>query len=418
MKFKRNFFSILIFISTFIVLLISNYKVVKANNDDLKVEYSAFFSKDFLISGWSDYVEDNTKLWYKGNYPSAIKIGLVNQPSGMSGTVIYEVNLSGSGWLNSVENRAEIGDASLGAKPLEAIKIRLNGDLAENYDIYYSVLQDGEFTPWVKNGEVAGEFGVGKHILGLRVSITKKDTTEPSESKVIASNKRYEADKNKIDITNIDTSKKFLALTYDDGPSAKVTPRVLDILKANNAKATFFIIGLHTGGNEKILKRAYEEGHDIGNHTYRHKDLSKQTLADRKDAIVSTSEIIKNVTGKAPYLLRPPYGAYNRETLDMISSLSLSNIMWSVDTLDWKHKNSKKIIDHVLENAKDGDIILMHDIYTSTADATEVLVPELIKRGFTLVTISELAAIKGVDLQVGHTYNSFRNKKSKRLNKS
>ena len=203
----------------------------------------------------------------------------------------------------------------------------------------------------------------------------------------------------------IDPSKPMIALTYDDGPRAASTGRILDVLELFGARATFFVVGNLASKNPEILKRANDIGCLVGNHTYSHPELTKLSKNTLKTEIDSTSSAIYNAIGKYPTLIRPPYGDYNQFVKD---NTDKPLILWSVDTLDWKYKNADHVINHVLTNVKDGDIVLMHDLYDTTAAATEKLVPELIKRGFQLVTVEELAKYKGKTMKAHNTYSSFR----------
>ena len=389
-----------VFLVLFLVLVgIFNFNFTSKAEGDLKASYQAFFAKEGEYSGWSKDIEDNTKLYYNNQYPPALKVGLVNQPEGMSGTVVYQVNLSGSGWLDPVENRTETGAADINAAPLEAVKIWLNGELANNYDIYYKVLQNGEFGAWIKNGEVAGRFGEGSHISGLVIAITKKDAGEPAESKKLEVNIPH--------TTAIDPNKPMVALTYDDGPNAHVTSHILTLLEQNNARATFFMVGSNVRPNASLVKRMVKNGNEVGNHTWNHKYLPKLSEAERRNILEMTNSVIAEVSGVSPKLVRAPYGAVDRNTYDTFKTMNMPNILWSIDTLDWKHKNAATSINTVLTHVKDGDIILMHDIYPATAQASDTIIPELIKRGYQLVTVSELSALRG-SMQAGRSYSSFR----------
>ena len=396
---KKNLMLAALLAISLVSLFAFNHKAYA--DEGMSVSYKGFFSKEGPKAGWSEEISDNTKVYFRSNYPSALQIGLVNQPAGMSGTVVYQVNSSGKGWLPAVENRAETGVADMGAQPLEAIKVWLNGDLAKNYDIYYKVLQNGQFGAWVKNGEVAGDFGQGTHISGFVISITKKGAGEPAESKQLPINQVQAKS------SNIDPNKPMIAITYDDGPSSTVTPRIIAILEKNNAKATFFMVGSNVGKNASLVKKMADNGYELGNHTWAHKYLPKQSEAERRQALNMTNDAIQQASSVRPKLVRAPYGGVDRATYDTFSALGMPNVLWSIDTLDWKHKNAQMTIDAVLSKVKDGDIILMHDIHSATADASAVLIPELIKRGYQLVTVSELASYRG-GLVAGKSYGSFR----------
>jgi polysaccharide deacetylase len=207
-------------------------------------------------------------------------------------------------------------------------------------------------------------------------------------------------------ITNkkINNSDKLIALTFDDGPNYN-TGKVLDVLAKYNVKATFFVLGSKAKDNKKILKRAYDSGMEIGNHTFNHLLLTKYKENVIKDEIDKTSSVIFEVTGRYPKLLRPSYGVYNN-IVKKIGNMPI--IIWDIDTLDWKYHNSKRIASRVINKVKDGDIILMHDIYSATANSLNIIIPELQNRGYTFVTIPELFYYKEITLEKGMVYGCAR----------
>ena len=207
-------------------------------------------------------------------------------------------------------------------------------------------------------------------------------------------------------ITNkkINNSDKLIALTFDDGPNYN-TGKVLDVLAKYNVKATFFVLGSKAKDNKKILKRAYDSGMEIGKHTFNHLLLTKYKENVIKDEIDKTSSVIFEVTGRYPKLLRPSYGVYNN-IVKKIGNMPI--IIWDIDTLDWKYHNSKRIASRVINKVKDGDIILMHDIYSATANSLNIIIPELQNRGYTFVTIPELFYYKEITLEKGMVYGYAR----------
>ena len=202
----------------------------------------------------------------------------------------------------------------------------------------------------------------------------------------------------------IDPSKPMVALTFDDGPSA-YTRDILDQLEKYDAHATFFVVGNRVASNASTIKRAYDMGCEIGNHSWSHPQLSAISVTEMKNELNKTDEAVRKITGETPALLRPPYGAVDA---DVKAYAGKPLIHWSIDTLDWSHRTASKTISSVLNNVRDGSIVLMHDIYAPTRDAAVSLIPTLISRGYQLVTVSEMAAYRGVNLQDGTIYYSIR----------
>lgn len=190
----------------------------------------------------------------------------------------------------------------------------------------------------------------------------------------------------------IDTSKKVVALTYDDGPS-KYTNELLDVLKDNDAVATFFVIGNKVNIYSDTLVKAINNGNEIGNHSYNHKWLTKLTTEDFKKQISQTQDVIYDNTGYTPINFRPTYGSINS---NIRKNINLNVVLWNVDTMDWKYKSVDRIVSRATKKTNDLDIILMHDTRKRTVEATKKIIPELKKQGFQFVTVSELQEIKKI----------------------
>lgn len=199
-------------------------------------------------------------------------------------------------------------------------------------------------------------------------------------------------------------NKKLLAFTFDDGPSMKTTTRLLDGLKQYDAKVTFFVLGNRVEANQTVLKRAYQEGHEIGSHTYNHRNLLLLDNFSRIQEMKETNQIIEDVIGIKPTLLRPPYGSINEET-KKISNMHI--IEWNIDTLDWKLKDKELIAQEIINNAHDGAIILLHDIYEPSVEGALLAMETLQKQGYAFVTISEMAELKNVTLDYTTLYHQF-----------
>lgn len=205
---------------------------------------------------------------------------------------------------------------------------------------------------------------------------------------------------------------KYIALTFDDGPSSN-TPRLLDGLAEYDVKATFFLLGHRLEAKSDIVKRIFDEGHSIGNHSFNHKELTKLTLEAINYQIDETNELIFGITGQETILLRPPYGSKSSKVIDIAKSKNMSIINWNVDPQDWKNKSAEDIARHIIGKAKDGDIILLHDIYSKSVDATLIVVDELTKAGFKFVTVDELIEIKQGKAEAGFVYTSGMGKSEK-----
>lgn len=200
-------------------------------------------------------------------------------------------------------------------------------------------------------------------------------------------------------------NKKTVALSYDDGPSGERTNKILTILNKNKAHATFFMVGNKLEKGKEIVKNVYNSGNEIGSHTYAHGNLTRQTHEERAFDLQKTDEIYNKITGDNISLMRPPYGAYKK---DMLGEFNYSVILWNIDTEDWRYRNVDRIIETVLDNLSDGSIILMHDSYDTTIEATEKLLPILYSKGYQVVSVSELAKLKDVELEKNTAYRRFK----------
>lgn len=189
-------------------------------------------------------------------------------------------------------------------------------------------------------------------------------------------------------VKHIDPDAPMVALTFDDGPTKKYTSAILDALKEHQASATFFVLGSRANDFPDILQRMVLEGNEIGNHTFTHKQLTTLSKENVEEEISATQESIHDVTNKYPSLIRPPYGSKNDTVMQCANGKKI--VTWSLDTEDWRSRNVEKIVNKVLSEVKDGDIILMHDLYDTTAEAAIILIPKLQDMGFQLVTVSEL----------------------------
>lgn len=209
---------------------------------------------------------------------------------------------------------------------------------------------------------------------------------------------------------------KLIALTFDDGPNNKTTGRILDILEKNGSVATFFVVGYNIENGISTIKRAEKMGCEIGNHSKDHKNLTKCSNSTIASQVGGPNRMLKELADIDVEVFRAPGGSF--EGVEKIIGMPI--IQWSIDTLDWKHKDAankgrseaqrnkdlRKIADKVVNNAEKGDIVLMHDIYEFTADLCEIVIPELVAKGFKLVTVSEMYEAYGIELENAKVYYS------------
>jgi peptidoglycan/xylan/chitin deacetylase (PgdA/CDA1 family) len=203
-------------------------------------------------------------------------------------------------------------------------------------------------------------------------------------------------------VTPEDTeNKKLVALTFDDGPHSRWTNELLDVLQEENVPATFFVLGSRASRYPDLVRRAFDSGHQIGSHTFNHKDLTKLPQGDIDFEIGESAAVIERITGQKPAFTRPPYGAVNQAVQDTAKT---PLIMWSVDPEDWKSQNIDQIFTHVMDNTKDGSIVLLHDIYGTTIEAVKKIIPEMRQRNFVFLTVQQLMAARGKNLENGSIY--------------
>ncbi len=387
LPFLRIIYTFMLFLCAVFCL---SYNTVYAAPSGFRITFTTYMQG----KGYTDWVGDDTDLSQDGSYPTALKAIIYNLPKEAKGSVRYQASYDGSTWSDWAVDGERMGDPSSNKK-FKAIKLELQGAISSTYDVYFKILSQGEWSKWYKDGEAAV---ASDHIDGINLSVRTKGKPEPGKK----------MDLSDVDVSGIDPSKPMVALTFDDGPNAEATNRILDSLQAVGGKATFFVVGTRlTGKNLEALKRAASSGMEIGNHTYAHAYLTKQTKEERLQAMKSVNDIVYENTGQRVRNFRPPGGLYNDEILGEIESFDMAVALWAIDTLDWKHQNPEKTTVSILDNIKDGDIVLMHDLFVPTATAAEKVIPELHKRGFQLVTMAQLAKLRG-GLETGKVYNSFR----------
>ena len=273
----------------------------------------------------------------------------------------------------------------------EDVSVRINND--ENSDELVKLSRGDSITRIGSNddgwSEVVYENNKG-YVKSGYLSLVK-----PSDNNVLKINKNR----------NINVHGLMVALTFDDGPKASSTGRILDVLEKNHVVATFFDLGKLVNVHPEVTKREEAIGCEVGSHSYDHPNLSNLSISNIQLQVENSRNAFVSALGHDVSLFRAPYGSVSTTVK---ANIPYPLINWNVDTLDWKSKNKDAILNEVRKiNNLDGKIVLMHSIYESTADAVEELVPELINKGYQLVTVSELAYYKGSSLNVGEVYYGF-----------
>jgi peptidoglycan/xylan/chitin deacetylase (PgdA/CDA1 family) len=230
-------------------------------------------------------------------------------------------------------------------------------------------------------------FGLGIFALfsGVLTAVAQDSNSTPSPTPSPAKPATY---------AQVRVDQPYIAMTFDDGPSAENTPRLLEMLKQRNIKATFFLIGQNAASNPDLVRRILADGHEIGNHSWTHPQLSKLS-DDRVTAeITKTQDAIKDASGFSPTLLRPPYGAITPRQREWIENqFGLNVILWSVDPFDWKRPGASVITQRILSQVRPGAIILSHDIHKQTVDAMPATLDGLLAKGYKFATVSQLIAM-------------------------
>jgi len=199
----------------------------------------------------------------------------------------------------------------------------------------------------------------------------------------------------KTAVSSVHVDGPYIALTFDDGPNQKLTPRLLDLLAEHHIHVTFFVVGENAAEYPEILQRAVREGHEVGNHTWSHPNLAKTSDENVRSQIKRTEEAITNAIGSRPTLFRPPYGSVTARQKHFIhDELGYEIILWEVDPLDWKNPGPNVVSSRILKETRPGSIVLAHDIHAQTIQAMPATLTELEAKGFKFVTVSQLLKLQ------------------------
>jgi peptidoglycan/xylan/chitin deacetylase (PgdA/CDA1 family) len=219
--------------------------------------------------------------------------------------------------------------------------------------------------------------GIGAESISATQDSARENPTAPEEPS--------------ITFNSVHVDGSYIAMTFDDGPSATLTPKLLDLLAAHHIKATFFVIGENVAEHPEIVARAAREGHEIGNHSWSHPNFGKMSDQGVRSQLQRTDDAIKNATGQRPTLMRPPYGSITaREKRWIHDEFGYRTILWDVDPLDWKRPGPAVVRSRILKETQPGSIVLSHDIHPGTIEAMPSTFDALEAKGFKFVTVSEL----------------------------
>lgn len=313
--------------------------------------------------------------------------------------------------------QTQIDNTKEGVYPLE---VELDEELKEKFSkswygkIRY-VIEDGsvevknKYGSWEENKflKMDGTYASGWMNMGTDTYYFDENGERVTGEQEISGNTYYFQEDGKFDQTKnkINPNRPMIALTFDDGPG-KYTMRLLEALEEYDARATFFMLGQNVSKYSEEIEKMVEIGCELGNHSTTHARLTELSVKDMEKEIDTTNKAIEKIVGHGATLVRPPFGAVNANVRKTVKT---PLIMWSLDTLDWKRKNADSITKYVMEHVQDGDIILLHDIHDFSVEAAIDFIPQLIEQGYQLVTVSEMAQIRGAEFENGVKYFNFYN---------
>lgn len=237
------------------------------------------------------------------------------------------------------------------------------------------------------------------YVADVELKVSYKDIAEYLKV-MVAINEEYDDLEFKYDKT-----KPTVALTFDDGPSGEKTIRLLNILQDNKASATFFMLGSKMENDKQTVIDVYKSDNEIGYHSYDHQNMVRKDAKQLQLEFQVTDDLYYNLTNSHLNLIRPPYGNINKVVKETFNN---PFILWSIDTNDWRYRDSDYLANYVIDNISDGDIVLFHDSYHTSIDAVEKMLPVLYAKGYQVVSVSELANLKGATIAPREIYHYFR----------
>lgn len=297
-------------------------------------------------------------------------------------TIVYE---EPSGEIITIDALFQNNEKALNTLQMLMQQYAPIGTTPEGFPRHWKDIANFTLTPYALNLYMATEQGQTNHAVALPILTVNEWLAKPYQQGIAPP--FHTIDDNYVR----DTSKMRVALTFDDGPHPTVTPQILDILQKYDVQATFFLVGQRVQQHPEIVQRIVEEGHEIGNHTWSHPNITTLPINGVQQEFIKTNEAIIAATNYAPTVFRPPYGATS-DTLEKL--LPIPSVLWSIDTLDWRHRDPQQTIAIVNKHLHNNAIILMHDIHQPTADALETIILNLQHANYDCVTASEILLYK------------------------
>lgn len=364
-------------------------KYIKSVEEGFKNEYENYYGADFVSELNIDYKYFKTDKYVNIILYTFINSSSLTHPINEIKTIVYDVEknkiINLSDFLNEekLKKIVPIIQKKIISKYKDCVIMEnLISQIIPAFDKYpdftISDTLNIYFNPYVITSGNCNiiEINIDLNDLGIKLNIQKEEETIKYTPVV----------------KTINPYSKVVAITFDDGPS-KYTSEILDLLNDYDACATFFVLGNKVEIYKDTINKAINGGNEIGNHSYNHKWLTRLSINEFKEQIDKTQELIYKNTNYTPKLLRPTYGSINSK---IRNNTDLNIVLWDVDSMDWKLRNSDKIINRVMDDIDDMDIVLFHDTYKSTLDAISKIIPMLKEEGYEFVTVSELYTIKKI----------------------
>lgn len=359
----------------------------ETGNAELTVDYSSFIINDAFVSIKLMGIYDRPYMAHP------VDISATFNASKVTGNLLTIEDILLPGGKEALQNLVT-EDAAL--NPTVVDDNLLNHWLLTHDGLEITLVR-GDYLP-MSEGTVT-LFYPYKELSGI---LSLFNSTEPAEPDANAS-EPVQVPEETQPVSTIDPDKPMLALTFDDGPSAH-TDRLLDVFAEHGGKATFFVVGNMLDSRPDTLRRMASDGHEIGGHSWNHRQLTNLSPSELTDQIMNTRAKIYDITGVDATLMRPPYGSCNDQVKAKATELGIALINWSVDTVDWKYKDADTVYQAVMAEAKNGAIILCHDLHKTTVDAMERVIPALLAEGYQLVTVTELLTSNGGTVEAGSLY--------------